>query len=96
MKHTKLPWVADEKYNVDLDGVFIRGEGCRVGSTGYLGGTEQAKTNAAFIVKAVNNFDRLLEAFKELHSAASWIDDTTQFDDALVKAREAIKNAEAE
>lgn len=59
---------------------------------------KKQKANAAFIVKAVNNHEKLLGALKELIAspeiAGDGVTDDTAAIQAKVKALEAIKEAE--
>ena len=84
---------ADEKPCFDIS------EDLGGGNFGYIGEVFE-EANAAFIVKAVNNHDKLLEKFNELlyeavnHWGGNELPDS--FLQAISEAQEAIKQAEAE
>jgi len=96
MKHTELPWIKDSD-EFDPAATHIMSESGQpiIWSSGFSEKYGDREANAAFIVKACNEHYILLEALKCLYSAASWIDDTSGVDDALRKARKAIKQTEA-
>ena len=68
-KNAPTPWF-ERGWSHSGDGVPIfSGRGLRVAVAVYLGGTEQAKTNAALIVRAVNHdhlFGELVEALTRI------------------------------
>jgi len=94
MKHTELPIIYIPSEATHTNGKCFDLISNPDSNSFYYLGEISEEANAAFIVKAVNSHEKLLDALKELHSAASWIDDASGFDDALRKAREAIKEAE--
>ena len=68
-KHTPLPWFEHGWESRD-DAVFVRSVGgVLVARVCYIGGTEPAEANAALIVKAVNNHERLVAALNEFLQA---------------------------
>jgi len=91
-KPTPTPWATDSKWDQVLDGVAIRSGGNLIAKAMYLGGTDQAKANAALIVRAVNAHEAMKEALKRLLFDA--------FEDAhpeaVKMARAALKLAETE
>lgn len=60
------PWHAGSCFDHSINGYGIYAPGCRVAIAGYLGGTETARANAHFIIKAVNNHDALVKALEEI------------------------------
>ena len=75
MTHTKTPWKLSAQIkpsvivNCDNNNVIAITDYC---TFSY----EQQKINAAFIVKAVNCHDELLEACIEAESVMKWLDET--------------------
>lgn len=64
MNHSELPWNAYAELNIE------NSKGEFVASCGVNGRTDKSKANVNFIVRCVNNHEKLLEAsraaFKEL------------------------------
>lgn len=103
MKHSSLPWVilkgmtgAKVHFGRDLD----CGDDESLGSCCYQGSRpydahlrDQEEANAAFIVKAVNNFDQLLHALDRIRRTGF---NGTEEEAPHKIAAEAIKQAEAE
>jgi len=89
MKHSKLPW--KEENNLIISDVVIVCDIC--------GGLkeETMKANAAFIVKCVNNHEKILGTLKDIEARlnAGQIS-MTVIDKIIFAAREAIKQAETE
>lgn len=89
MKHSRLPW----NMLTDRFGVYEIESADR---NPIIETDELSHADAQFIVHAVNNHYRLLEALKEL-TEAEWMvshDWGGDRESALEKAREAIKQAE--
>lgn len=95
MKHTELPWGVNA-----IASTHIVSDKRSIGSVGgYSDGTEKTHleniANAAFIVKACNNFYEMLELLKLLTYTGDY-EGRPPIEDVLNRAREAIKQAEAE
>ena len=102
MKHTELPW------HIGGDGADIFSVGKQENqsdaihiadvqpeNSGLLGMSVVDAANAAFIVKAVNNHERLLEALKDLEIESSFAENKHHdLEDSIMRAKEAIKQAE--
>jgi len=96
-QHTALPWVID-KY-----GHVTRGREC-VSANGFSmvmsSGDRQneAKANAAFIVRACNSHYQLVSALRGLVNALAENDEDgmTEFSDDMVRARAALSQAGGE
>jgi len=68
-KHTSTPWEYKERKPwggpYSQTEAYIEGGGLVIVNGCAPGGTEEAKANAAFIVKACNNYEKLLAAAKD-------------------------------
>ena len=101
MKHTPTPWKVNKRA-----AFLVEAENRSIGSVGgYSDGTDDThfenKANAAFIVKAVNSHDKLLNTLKEVEYFLTQIDPVhwpsrKGARQEIAAVREAIKQAEAE
>lgn len=106
MKHTETPWQAI----VDGDLVYIDNDAgnniCdlyHITAGGFTHTKQNAEANAAFIVKAVNNhyslkeaLELMLERYVDLVNCGDCGSWNPEEEVRVIKAREAIKQAEAE
>ena len=88
MKHSKLPWYVDSQWDKRVDGYAIKSYSDVIGWTAYLGGTNLPKANAAFIVKAVNSHEILVNLLKDT------LNQTTMNDIDWVGIAEALAQVE--
>ena len=65
-EHSPVPWADDTGFINDANGTTI----CTVDGSAWIGGItttyETDKANAEFLVKAVNNHDKLVEALERI------------------------------
>ena len=107
MAHTELPWTAKIYKNGPKGMRYImwgnEGKESICISDAWPNGNIRTEANAAFIVKSVNNHEKLLDALMGLTEmyvemvdsgdCGNWDPET---DNEVIAAREAIKQAEAE
>jgi len=96
MSHSILPWKTNNNSMIktDKNQDIIS---CFNVSSSDENRNVDGKANAAFIVKAVNNHENLLEALKGLINAPPFIDNGTDMTESLqakINASVAIKEAE--
>lgn len=75
-KHSPLPWITVDRSMTDLftkDGYHICSTGGYSDNFSDDGGLYRNIANAAFIVRAVNSHDTLVEALKDAMSALSYV-----------------------
>lgn len=77
-EHTPMPWSAASKYSSVVGVPIVNQQGRRIGNTALPGYPpewdhmkRQAEIDAAFIVKAVNNHDALVQALRDVMKAAN-------------------------
>ena len=107
MKHTKLPWEKNYKGSLGHIKSIAKTEKdkgkypltptvCRFKELEGIISREEAEANAAFIVKAVNSHEKLLNALKKARPAVLWREThlSAELDDLVKEIDEAIKEAE--
>lgn len=75
-KHTPTPWHTAEEWSNQYDAAVIAGgpNSFVLAGAFYMGGTDQAKANAAHIVRCVNAHEALVAACKDcLEGRGDWV-----------------------
>lgn len=90
-KHTPTPWVADTEPNQPE----VLTESCKLIAVAYGTGTKHAEdaANAAFIVRACNVHDELVELLENAAAAMTGVIAGVYGDSALVNSRDDIEAA---